>query len=217
MDMFDFNTAEARGDMSELIPDRTVALIVLKLRPGGQGPGGWLKASNDGSCLMADCEFTVASGQHARRKFWGNFIVQADNGCTDGQKTAEGISRSMFRSILESARQILPAADDEKSMAARKVGGWADFDGMVFCGKIGIDPGKLKIPNGDPQGEKYPDKNKLSAAITADNRAYISPVGVDLNAAAPAQTNGVVTGNGGTVGAGAGTQAAAVSKPAWAQ
>lgn len=216
MDMFDFNTAEARGDLSELIPDKTVALIVLKLRPGGQGPGGWLKAGGDqGLLLMADCEFTVASGPHARRKFWSNMIVQADDGCTDGQKTAEGISRSTFRSILESARQILPAADDEKSMAARKVAGWADFDGMVFCGKIGVEPGKLKIPSAGPTSEKFADKNKLSAAITADNRAYISPVGVDLNTAAPAQSNGHA-GNGPTTGNGAGQAAGAVSKPSWA-
>lgn len=212
MDMFDFNTAESQRDPTELIPANTVALVMLKVRPGGQGPGGYLKNNNDGNCLMADCELTVLAGPYAKRKFWGLYIVDAAPGATEGQKKAVDISRGTFRSILESARGILPAADDAASMEARKVKGWADFDGIIFCAKIGVEQGELKDKGGPANGERYGDKNKLVCAVTPDSRQYISPS--DPAAAAAAASAGSVSNQQG--GFTPPQQQAPINKPTWA-
>lgn len=213
MDMFDFNTAETQRDPTELIPNGTVALILLKIRPHGQGPGGFLKTAGDrGQMLMADCEFTIVGGPFNKRKFWNNYVVEATADATEGQKKATEISRGAFRGMLESARGILPTADDAESMAKRRVKGWGDFDGLVFCGKIGIEQGELKDGQ-PPNGERYPDKNKLTCAITPDHKAYVSPGNADavaILAANAASSTGSSSG-------GAQQAAAGVEKPAWAQ
>src|SRR5690606_10410982 len=121
MSDFDFNNAEPQRAMGALIPDNTVCLVVAKLRPGGQGPGGWLKTNNDGSCLMADFEFGIDGGEYDRRKFWSLFVTEGD---TDGQKRAANITRSRLRAMLESAYGILPGDDSPEAIRKRQVAGW---------------------------------------------------------------------------------------------
>ena len=73
---FDMNDAEPQKT-GDLIPDGTFAKVTMTIRPGGvdgesEIDRGLLKApAHPGSdVLMLDCEFTVAEGPHARRKFW---------------------------------------------------------------------------------------------------------------------------------------------------
>lgn len=219
-DMFDFNTAESQRDPTELIPQSTVAIVMMKLRPGGHGPGGWLKNNNDGDALMVDAEFTVVGGPYNKRKFWGLYTVEAAADAPEGKKTAANISRGVMRSILESARGITPADESAEAMAARKVKGWEDFDGMVFCGKIGRETGNLK-PGEPPNGERYADKNKLTCAVTPDSRQYVSPSNPEAAAqaaqiAAAGSQNFNGAGGAAQNAQQAQQQAGAINKPSWA-
>lgn len=197
--MFDFNGAEPpRGQ--GLIEAGTPAMVVMTLRPGGHGEGNWLKASKDGSCLMLDAEFVIDGGPHNKRKFWGLFVVEGE---TDGQKTAADISRGRLRGILESARGITPSDESADAMAARRIAGWGDLDGLRFPCRIGIEKGKAK---NDGSGESYADKNVLDAAITPDDPEYVSPGKQQASgraSAPPAANSG-------------GSKAPAASKPSWA-
>lgn len=204
MSNFDFNEAEPqRAGGGSLIPDNTIALVVVKIRPGGTGPGGYLKHNNAGDAEMLDLEFTVDGGEFDRRKLWSNYIT---SGTTDGQKTAAGITRSRLRAMLESARGIMPSDTSPDAIAARRANGWGDFDGLVFCAKIGIEQGALKDKMAGPQSERWDDKNVIKAVITPDEPHYIAPT-PQAKAAAAAQ--GAANTN-----APAATQAAA--KPSWA-
>lgn len=170
---FNFNDAEPqKTGFGELIPNGTIALVVMSLRPGGHGDGGWLKNSKSGESLMLDCEFTIEGGDYDRRKFWGNYVTE---GQTEGQQKAAPISRSLLRAVLESAHGVDPGDTSDSAMEKRQVNGWGDFDGLRFCAKIGIEKGGLKDKMAGVDSERYSDKNVLREAVTSDNDLYLSP------------------------------------------
>lgn len=157
--MLDFNNADTQRTF-DLIPDGTIAPVIMTIRPGEVGDGGWLtRGKNDPNVMLLNVEFIVKEGPYAKRKFWMNFTL---DGTTDGHKTAANISAATLRSILESSRGIKPDDSSEDAMQRRRVGSYGDFDGMGFMAKIGIEPGK----NG------YKDKNVLASVITPDMKEW---------------------------------------------
>jgi hypothetical protein len=164
----DFNNAEPQRE-GGLIPENTIAVCHMTIRPGGAGDGGWLKRSKDGSSLAIDAEFTIVEGPFAKRKFWKLYTVQ---GATEGHAKAAEISTSQLRAILESARGIRPDDESEAAQQGRRLNAWGDLDGIRFIGKVGIEKGK----------DGYKDKNTLWAAVTPDKKDWVK---VDQVAAAP--------------------------------
>ena len=102
MGAFDYNTADGQRDL-DVIPNGTIAVLQLNIRPGDAGEDGILRRSRDGGCEMLDCEFVVVEGPHAKRKFFSNMVL---SGTTDGHAQAADIARARLRAILESARGI---------------------------------------------------------------------------------------------------------------
>lgn len=204
MEAMNFNDAEPQRG-GDLIPDNTVCMVVATLRPGGHGPGNWLKTNKVGDALMADFEFTVDGGEFDRRKFWGLFVTE---GATEGQQKAAGITRSRLRAMLESAHAVHPGDDSPDAVAKRQVAGWQGFDGLRFCAKVGIEKGT----------DGYKDKNVLKAVITPDETSYLNPgqqsagMGGMRTAGAAVQSAAKAAG-GGTAAA---VAAAGAGKPSWA-
>jgi len=189
---YDFNTASEQRE-GGLIPDGTIAIVHLTVRPGNSGEGGWLKRSKGGDSQAMDCEFTVVDGPFAKRKFWSLFTVE---GTTEGHAKAGEISASRLRGILESAKGIRPDDESDAAKNGRRVNSWGDFDGLRFVAKIGIEVAK--------PGSGFKDKNTLDAAITPDRKTWLK---VDQVAKAPSVAPSLA----------AATQAAIASgKPAWA-
>lgn len=213
MSNMDFNNAEPQraGFGGDLIPNDTVALVVMTIRPGQQGDGGWLKGNNAGDALMIDAEFTVDGGDFDRRKLWGNYIV---DGTTDGQQKAAAISRSLLRGMLESAHGIEPGDNSAEALAKRQVTSYGDFSGIRFCARIGVEKGNLKDKTAGPDSERWPDKNIIRAAVTPDDDDYIAPYAG--GAASTFKPVGKVAA--GVVAKAAQQKAATpAAKPAWAQ
>jgi hypothetical protein len=115
MGAFDYNTADGQRDL-DVIPNGTIAVVQLNIRPGDAGEDGMLRRSKDGGCEMLDCEFVVVEGPHAKRKFFNNAVL---SGTTDGHAQAADITRSRLRAILESARGIKPQDVSEAAKKAR--------------------------------------------------------------------------------------------------
>lgn len=155
-----FNDAAPQSGPNTLIPDQTKAKVSMKVRPGGQGDGGWLKLTQKGDKLMLDVEFTVMEGTSAKRKFWELMIVE-DKG--NAESEAVNISRSRLRGLLESARSIKSNDQSEEAKQKRLVNGYGEFDGLEPYVCIKIEASK------DPQ---YGDKNRLSYAITPDHKEW---------------------------------------------
>lgn len=148
----DLNNAERQREGGELIPDNTVAPVILHMRG--------LKPTKDKSGQMLDCEFTITEGPFAKRKFWGLMMVSGNG--SDGHKKAVDISFSRLRAMLESAYGVQPADDSAEAMSARRLTDWDDLNGLEFVAKIGVEKG-----TGD-----YKDKNVLKAAVTPDDDEY---------------------------------------------
>lgn len=213
MSDFDFNNAEPQRAMGELIPENTVALLVINLRPGKSGPGGWLKTNSARDCEMLDLEFTVDGGEHDRRKLWEHWVTA---GQTEGQQKAAAITRSKLRAVLESAFGVDPADDSETAMQKRQVSGWGAFDALRICAKIGVEKGGLKNKDAGPNSERYPDKNKVKAILTPGDADYIAPgpqSSAGMQTAGAAVQRAAAKAGGGTAAA---AQAAAPAKPSWA-
>ncbi|TVR80032.1 MAG: hypothetical protein EA405_11595 [Rhodospirillales bacterium] len=159
---FDMNDAEPQKT-GELIPDGTFAKVAMAIRKGGTDgqaeiDRGLLKASNapGSDVLMLDCEFTIAEGPHARRKFWQMFTVQGGKVDEHGVSIGWKISKSTFRAMIDSALDLDPADMSEAAKAKRILRGLADLNGITFVAKIKIEPSE------DP---RYGDSNKLDRVV----------------------------------------------------
>jgi hypothetical protein len=160
--MLDMNDAEPQKS-GELIPDGTFAKISMTIRPGGiDGQGdtdkGLLKASNSpGSDVrLLDCEFTVAEGAHARRKFWQVFTVSGGKVDEQGVSIGWKISKSTFRAMIDSALGLNPEDLSDAAKQKRMLRGLGDLSGITFVGKIKIEPS---------DDERYGDNNKLDRVV----------------------------------------------------
>jgi hypothetical protein len=190
---FDFNTA-GKQQSFDVIPANTICNLQMNIRPGNAGAGGFLTRATDGASQGLDVEFVVIDGDHARRKLWQRFTL---SGTTAGHAEAAEISRNTLRAILESARGIKAADTGEEALAARKVTGWGDFDGLRFVARIGVRPPK----------DGYQAKNVIAEVITPDRKNYKQPEQVTKpsngGAVAPATTTATPPAN-------------AVVRPQWA-
>ncbi|MBQ9453183.1 MAG: hypothetical protein IJU65_07840 [Desulfovibrio sp.] len=173
----DFNNAGNQQNY-DLIPENTIAPLVMNIRPGGAGEGGWFKSSSSSDVQMLDCEFVIASGPYAGRKIWRNMTVSGGKVDEHGNSIGGNITRATLRAILESARNVKPQDMSETAMQARRINSWQDFCGLSFLAKIGIGKGK----NG------YEDKNKIKVVITPDMKDYAHCATPSAAPAAPAQT-----------------------------
>jgi len=154
---YDYNQAGEQRSFDN-IPDKTIVVVQMNVRPGNAGEGGMLKRSKDGQAEMPDCEFVVVEGPYAKRKFYENMTL---SGVTDGHAQAADISQRKLRAILESVRGIKPADVSEAAKKAR-VAELEDFDGTRFLVRVGVEPGK----------DGYRDKNRIAVVITPDMKEW---------------------------------------------
>jgi hypothetical protein len=157
----DFNDA-GQQQVGELIPAGTVAKVVITIRPGSAGQGGWLTRSNTSDVEYLNCEFTVLEGPFAKRKFWQNMTVSGGKVDERGQSKAWGITKAALRAMLDSAFGLDPDDDSPASKQKRITQDWGAFNGLQFVAKIGIEKGK----------DNYADKNRLQFVLTRKNQEY---------------------------------------------
>jgi hypothetical protein len=165
----DYNDAQSNPN---LIPKGTLAKVRLTIRPGGfddpsQGwTGGYATRGSTGAVYL-NGEFTVLEGPYAKRKIFTLIGLYSPKG-----PEWAGMGRSFLRGMLNSARGISDKDVSPQAQAARRIGGFADLDGLEFVAKIehGTDAG----------GET---KNEIRMAVTPDHRDYAQAMG---RVAAPA-------------------------------
>ena len=201
---FDFNTAERQQNGFDLIPANTILPLVMNIRPGGAGEQGWFRPSQSSDAMLLDCEFTVESGPYAKRKVWQMFTMSGGKLDDHGESMGGKISRQALRAILESARNIHPDDMSDTGMAARRIEGWKDFNGLVFWAKIGVEKDKTG---------QYQDKNKIICVITPDMKEYGK-----MTEPEPAQSKPAAQGWGASApSAPAGGYQASQAAPSWQQ
>lgn len=206
---YDFNSADQQQSF-ELIPAGTVVPLVMTVKPGGAGDGGWFKPSKNSDAQMLDCEFIVTEGPYAKRKIFQNMVVSGGKQNDKGESIAGNITRATLRAMLESARGVRPDDMSDIAVGKRRIAGWQDFNGLCFVAKLGIEKGQ----NG------YQDKNKIQTVITPDMKEY-SPAPQVGAPQASAQYGGSAPASAPAWGAPAGAMpppaANANPAPAWAR
>jgi len=170
---YDYNNAGEQRSFS-VIPDGTIAVVQLKIRPGNAGENGLLKRTQKGDAEGLDGELTVVEGEYAKRKIWAYMITE---GTTDGHAQAADITSKRLKAILESARGVKPTDVSEAAKKARKIESYNDLNGLRFICKIGVQPAK-----GD-----FKAKNILDEVITPDREEW-HPIEQDPAAKSTADT-----------------------------
>ena len=160
----DFNDAQSN---TNLIPKGTLAKVRLTIRPGGfddpsQGwTGGYATRGSTGAVYL-NGEFTVTEGQYARRKIFTLIGLYSPKG-----PDWANMGRSLVRGMLNSARGISDKDQSPQAQAARRIGGFADLDGIEFVARIDV--------GSDAMGE---EKNEIRAAVTLDHRDFAQVMGL---------------------------------------
>lgn len=106
------------------------------------------------ACLKIQCN--ILSGKYSERKLWSRIGLYSSK----SEKVAE-IGRSFIRSILESARGVLPNDASDEANKKRSIKGLIDLDDMVFVAKVSV----AKNQNGEQQ-------NEVKYAVTPDHPEY---------------------------------------------
>jgi len=159
----DYNDAQSNPN---LIPKGTIAKVRLTIRPGGfddpsQGwTGGYATRGGSGSVYL-NGEFTVLEGPYAKRKIFTLIGLYSPKG-----PEWAGMGRSLLRGMLNSARGISDKDTSPQAQAARRIGSFADLDGLEFVAKI--DHGT------DASGEA---KNEIRMAVAPNHRDYAQVMG----------------------------------------
>ena len=183
----DFNDAEEQQDF-DLIPKGTAARLRMTIKPGGfddpsQGwVGGYATRSPETGSIYLTCEFVVLDGEYAKRKLYSNVGLHSPKGATWGQ-----MGRSFIRAMLNSARNIHPKDMSPEAVAARRVRGFKELDGLEFVGRIDVEK--------DAKGEL---RNVVKYAVEPGQAEY--PRSADQSPAPPEASGGEPP-----------------SKPSWAQ
>jgi hypothetical protein len=154
--------AGAGPQKSDLIPNGVIALLSMKIDPGGTGEGGWWTVTDAKTGYYLKTELTVVEGPYAKRKVFAMFPVYATDDAPDGVRGWVQGGHATLRAILESARGIDPRDPSPAADAKRVVNDWAELQGLQFLAKIGIEKGK----------DGYDDKNKIKTVITLDMKEF---------------------------------------------
>lgn len=217
----DFNDADSYQGFGTM-PANTLAKLKMVFRPGDcQGPnpaeGNILTQSKSSDVKMLDCEFTVMSGPFAKRKMWQNLTVSGGKLDDKGISMGWNISKSMLRSMLDSAWGLDPADMSDVAKQKRRFNGFLEISGIEFAARIDIQKGSA-----NPSGGTYSDRNVIGAILTVKDPQYAAVMSGQAVAAVDAAPAGAAPAAGAKPWAAAPLAASAqanpatgVKKPAW--
>jgi len=189
--------------------------VLMTFKAGGHydASQGWTdgyptQSSKTGAVYLA-AEFVITGGEYAKRKMWSNIGLYSPKGPTWTQ-----MGRTFVRAALNSARGVLPQDNSPQAVAARRIQGFVDLDGLEFVVRVDIEK--------DDRGE---DRNVVKMAIEPDHPEYARIMGVPskLKATAPAPSNPATSAPAASLAqtnaasAPAPQRAPVSGKPAWAQ
>lgn len=202
----DFNDAEQQQGF-DLIPKGTLIPVRMVLKPGGyddpsQGwVGGYASESFETGSVYLAAEFVVTGGEHAKRKLWTNVGLHSPKGPTWAQ-----MGRSFVRAALNSARNIHPQDTSPQAVAARRIQGFHELDGLEFIARVDVEK--------DPKGE---DRNVIRLAVEPDHPEYARIKGVPPKTHPGGDTSGAPAQPLPARAVPAAQRPPVTGKPAWAQ
>lgn len=204
----DFNDADTQSGF-DLIPKGTLVPVRMTIKPGGfdepaQGwTGGYATQSFETGAVYLAAEFVVTGGDFAKRKLWSNIGLYSAKGPTWGQ-----MGRSFLRAALNSARNVHPQDNSPPAVAARRIAGFHELDGLEFLARVDVE-----------KDAKGGDRNVVKLAVEPDHPDYARLMGVPARghgaASAPTARAAATPAHSPAPATAAATRAP-TGKPAWA-
>lgn len=204
----DFNDADTQSGF-DLIPKGTLVPVRMTIKPGGfdepaQGwTGGYATQSFETGAVYLSAEFVVTGGDFAKRKLWSNIGLYSAKGPTWGQ-----MGRSFLRAALNSARNVHPQDNSPPAVAARRIAGFHELDGLEFLARVDVE-----------KDAKGGDRNVVKLAVEPDHPDYARLMGVPARghgAASVPTTRAAAAPAHSPAPASAAPARAPTGKPAWA-
>ena len=139
------------SDFSDLIPDKTIAVVQMRVRLG-DGTDGVLKRTKGGDGEGLDAEFTLLEGPHARRKFFSFMLVKGE---TDGQKQkCADRNLALIKAMIDSAKFLDPGDRSPEARAKRTLN-FRDLSGIEISRPDRNRPGPRRIPRSQRRAEDH--------------------------------------------------------------
>lgn len=155
----DFNNAED-GQSYELIPDKTLAKVIMKIKRGEyitkEWADGYATKSKSSPAVYLACEFIILGGKYDKRKVWSNIGLYSENSPIYSE-----IGRKTIKAILNSANNLKPEDISAKAQSKRIIKDFGDLDNLIFVAEISVND-KGQSP-----------KNEIKTIITPDHSDYM--------------------------------------------
>lgn len=162
MNQFDFNDVGETEDRFALIPDQTLAKVILHIEPGGHNDlekgwtGGIVTCNAATGSAYLKCTFTIMGGKYDKRKVFGMIGLHS----AKGERWAE-MGRKFIKGILDSAHGYKSTDMSEAAQNARKIANYHALNGLVFIAKISA-----------VKDLKDQHRNEIGQAIPPEYAAY---------------------------------------------
>jgi hypothetical protein len=174
----DLNNTAPPDNNFEIIPSGTKARARVVLQPGGvdragQDDGGVFTASNSSDHPYLKLTYIIMGGPYDKRRIFGTMGTNP-RPKEVGKRSAWDITMSSLVAHLLAANGWRSDDNGPEVRAAKANFEIAQLDGMEVPIVIGIQKGQIKdgfAPN-DPNAERWPDKNVVSAVILPEQKAY---------------------------------------------
>jgi len=148
-------------DRNALVPNGTIAILQMKIRPGGY--------TDDALCLEAGlgtkaksgavylrCIVTVLSGKHKDKKFTLPIGILSDKSDYWQNK-----GRELIRRILNSSQGLSSSDNSRRAVFSRIIESYDVLNGICFVGVIGVRKNRF--------GK---EENYITRALSADDEDY---------------------------------------------
>jgi hypothetical protein len=143
--------------------------LKIAVKPGGIGPGGFLRLAKNLRSSMLELECTVVGGEYAGRKVWDFITLEFDENNRDDVlpvetdklekfRTSVRMGRTKLRAVLDSAFGLHPNDHTEATDAKRQLESYGDLNGLTFYAQVESKPG----------GSGYGPRNSIDFIITCD-------------------------------------------------
>lgn len=149
---------------SILIPDNTIARVLMRIKKGGHNDGdkgwtgGYATLNKKTGVAYLNCEAFILEGEYAQQRV--RFKIGLDSPNSPDYQT---MGLDFMRSLVDSAHGLMPEDESPEAVKIRDECDFPDLDGLEFTAQIDVEIG---FP-------PYRDKNTIRYVITPDNERYL--------------------------------------------
>ena len=144
-----------------LVPNGTIAILQLKIQPGGYDDGALCLEAGLGTkaksgAIYLRCRVTVLSGKHKDKSF---MIPIGISGNKSDYWPNKG--RELIRGILNSSQGLSPSDNSRKAVFSRIIDSYSVLDGICFVAVVNVHKSRLGR-----------DENTISRTLSGDDAEY---------------------------------------------